>query len=76
MHTLLAQVELKVNDKVGRFLVDPQASIAEVKEMTYMILKWVSQIEDSAKAQAEAKKAEEDKKAAEAVKPQEFDGSN
>ena len=55
---LKAELEVTVNDKTGRFITDQDTSIPVAKEMMLRFANILLQIEDAAKAQAEAQKAE------------------
>jgi len=55
----VTQIEAIVNDKSGKFLLDSDTSLAIAKEMCYIFLKIIGQIEDAAKAQSETNKDEE-----------------
>ncbi len=57
----LARFESIIEGKVGHFLLDHDTPIAIAKEMCVQFLKYIGQVEDAARAQQEATKAEADK---------------
>ncbi len=54
----IAKYESTVEGKVGHFLLDHDTPICVAKEMAFQFLKYLGQIEDQARAQQEAAKAE------------------
>lgn len=62
----LVKFEHVVEGKIGHFLCDNDTSFAAAKEMLLQFLKYVGQLEDNARAQAEAAKAAQEAKEAEA----------
>lgn len=57
MHKSVTQLEHKIGDRVFHFTCDPLSPLSEVKDAMFQFLKYVGQIEDAAKAQADAAKA-------------------
>jgi hypothetical protein len=60
----ISQLEHKTENKTYHFLCDQDSPLNEVKDALFQFLKYVGQVEDAAKAQQEALKAQE------AAKPQ------
>jgi hypothetical protein len=78
MSKLLAQFEYKVDEKMGRFLLDHDTSIAAAKEMGFAFLKYLGQIEDAAKAalaEQEAKKVDQNDQLSEVASQPQNEGS-
>lgn len=54
----VVELEYKVAEKTGRFILDNDTPTAAAKEMCLAFLKIIGQIEDAAKAQQDAAKSE------------------
>lgn len=54
----VVQMEFKVNEKFGRFIIDNDTPTSSAKEMCFAFLKIIGQIEDAAKIQQESAKEE------------------
>lgn len=57
----LVQFEIVIDGKVCRLLCDSDTPLSSIKEFNFQVSKFVGQIEDNVKAQAEAAKAQEEK---------------
>lgn len=64
MLKIVAEFEVTVNEKIGRFIVDQDTPVPVAKEMCFQFLKWIGDIEEANKKA----KAESDKEAAEQAK--------
>ena len=51
----LAIFTCKINEKTFEFACDPQAQITDAKEALFQYMKYLGQLEDQLKAQAETK---------------------
>jgi hypothetical protein len=47
----ISQLEITVETKIGRLLVDSDTSLCVVKEMLFQFLKYIGQIEDDIRTQ-------------------------
>ncbi len=50
----LTQLEFKIGDRIYHLTCAPDSPITEIKDALFQFLKFVGQVEDSAKAQQEA----------------------
>jgi hypothetical protein len=58
MFKLVSQLEITVQDKTARLILDSDTPTSVAKEMCFQIQKFIGQIEDAARAQQEADAAE------------------
>lgn len=56
----LSQIEINIENKICRFIVDHDTPLAHVKEALFQIQKYIGQIEDAAKAQQESQSKPEE----------------
>lgn len=58
----LSQIEINVENKICRFIVDHDTPLTHVKEALFQMQKYIGQIEDSVKSKVEeeAKKSSEE----------------
>jgi len=67
----IAQLEVKINERIHKFLTDHDAPLPEVKEALFQFLKYIGHIEDSVKEHQEKIKKEAEDKASEEPKTDE-----
>lgn len=72
MIKIIASFECEIEGKTCHFMMDHDTSIPIAKEMGFAYLKYLGQVEDAAKAQAESTKVQEDPQSPE--QPQEIQG--